>query len=143
MSLQSYQACFPKGVPRKSKDFGKVFLCRRGCDYKSGTFTDEFIWEDRYQRSESSAIALLEWVENTTKTTRPKRRRRFKKDDYDDGGNFVVSKHALEDDGEIRTPRKRQKSSTISTPQKARTPSRLFTPSHKRFVCLAETVDSH
>jgi len=41
------------------------------------------------------------------------------------------------DDEEIlRTPRKKQKTSGVSTPKKPRTPSKLLTPSHKRHAFL-------
>ncbi|KAF7540645.1 hypothetical protein G7Z17_g12153 [Cylindrodendrum hubeiense] len=75
-SLDIFLSKYPQGrVPRQSPDFGKTFVCRRGCNTRTATYTDEFIWEEIY-RNEDDIFALIELVENGTKATRKKRKAR-------------------------------------------------------------------
>ncbi len=128
LSMQSYLANYPNSrIPRISREYGKTFFCRRGCNTRTATYTEEFDWEELYHETEEDIASLVEKVKNETKATRKKRRERPASPPED---GFV-------DDGDAdipQTPRKRQKISSALTPKKARTPSKLMTPSHKRIV---------
>lgn len=125
MSDRAFHAKYPSGkIPRKSKEYGKTFICRRGCNTRTATYTEEFIWEDIYHGTEEDVLALIDRLKSDTKATR--KRRKDARATGDD--NFDV-----DDIGEEPvTPRKRQKTSVVSTPRKPRTPSKLVTPGHKR-----------
>ena len=76
MSLAEFLRRHPSGkVPRASKDSNKLFVCRRGCNTRTATYTDEFIWEDIY-RNEHDIASLVNLVKTTNKT-----RRRARNDD--------------------------------------------------------------
>lgn len=126
MSLEAFQKAYPQGkIPRNSKDYGKVFVCRRGCNTRTTTYTDEFSWEEIYQGVEDIQ-KLIELVKSGTKATRrklkPSREETFDAL-YDAPG---------EDDAEWGSARK------LSTPKKPRshqgTPrkSKPVTPSSHR-----------
>lgn len=126
MSLESFQKQFPSGkIPKHSKDFGKVFVCRRGCNTRTATYTDEFIWEDIYQGAEDIAN-LIELVKTGTKATRNARAPRTHSPDalYD----FKVDE---DDEGpQKKTPRK---AGTVpGTPRKPKAASKPVTPSSHR-----------
>ncbi|KAL3420755.1 ATPase [Phlyctema vagabunda] len=126
LSTKVFEAQFPTGqIPRKSSAYGKTYMCRRGCNTRTTTYTAEFDWEERYRGTEEDKDALLQWLKEETKATKRKRVARPREED--DG--FVV-----EDDFDeklLQTPRKKYKTSAM-TPSKTRTPSKLLTPSHKR-----------
>jgi origin recognition complex subunit 1 len=127
MSEQVFNKKYPTGkIPRKSKDFGKTFICRRGCNTQNATYTEEFIWED-LQRKTDDVNELVNWIESGTQSTKKRRiGKRTKADDDFTGGPID------DEELELETPRKKQKHSAVSTPRKVRTPSKLLTPSHKR-----------
>ncbi|WPG99149.1 origin of replication binding protein [Acrodontium crateriforme] len=129
MSPETFQALYPNGtVPRNSKDHGKVFVCRRGVNTRTTTYTDEFVWEDVYAGAKD-IDALIELVETYTVKTRARRAgKRSKGIDLDD---FVA-----DDDGdEPTTPRKRRKLGA-ATPTKAKqpTPRKLQTPTGRKIT---------
>ena len=136
VSVETFQKKFPNGkVPRGSNDYGKIFICRRGCNTRTATYTDEFSWEDEYQGPED-LLALTKRVQKQTKATRKRRE--------DSGYNSDVSEEFdpranLEDEREPKTPRKKRKyahSSTNITPTSKklkRTPQKTPT-SGKRIV---------
>lgn len=74
VSAEAFQKKHPSGkVPRASKDYGKVFICRRGCNTRTATYTEEFIWEDFYHGAED-LLELIDHVKNQTKATRKRKR---------------------------------------------------------------------
>ncbi|EGR50790.1 uncharacterized protein TRIREDRAFT_104683 [Trichoderma reesei QM6a] len=74
MSPEAFRRAYPSGkIPRNSPDYGKTFVCRRGCNTRSTTYTDEFVWEEVYQNGQD-VPALLEMVEKGTRPTRRKTR---------------------------------------------------------------------
>jgi len=76
LSLKTFLTRFPTGkVPRFSKESGKIFICRRGCNTRTATYTDEFVWEDIYNGSRQELDALIERIQRETKATRKRRRR--------------------------------------------------------------------
>jgi origin recognition complex subunit 1 len=132
MSHETFQELYPTGqVKKSSKDYGKVFVCRRGCNTRTTTYTPEFRWEDVYKGVDDMA-SLIELVESQTKATRrgPGRPRKVQPD-LDE---FVVPD--TEDDGVPKTPRKRRKLNDATTPTSKKSPAtrKFLTPSHKRIV---------
>ncbi|KAF2638046.1 origin recognition complex subunit 1 [Massarina eburnea CBS 473.64] len=121
---------FQRGQGKKaSKDYGKIFVCRRGCNTRTTTYTPEFKWEDVY-RGADDLQALIELVESQTKATR--KRNQAQKEAEDD---FVVPDS--DDDGAPKTPRKRRRLLDAATPTSGRkTPvtRKFMTPTHKRIV---------
>ncbi|KAF5641880.1 origin recognition complex subunit 1 [Fusarium sp. NRRL 52700] len=76
MSQDGFLARYPQGkVPRNDPDFGKVFVCRRGCNTRTATYTDEFIWEEIYG-GEHDLFALVDRVKTGTKVIRRRRKAR-------------------------------------------------------------------
>jgi origin recognition complex subunit 1 len=126
LTEKDFNARFPKGtIPKRSKDYGKIFVCRRACNLKSTTYTEEFSWNDIAHDTEDDVIQLIEKLQSETKATRKPRSEKRKREDDD----FEARDEA---DEEFGTPRKKHKTSTMTTPRKSRTPSKLLTPSHKR-----------
>ncbi|KAF3000120.1 Origin recognition complex, subunit 1 [Curvularia kusanoi] len=134
VSFETFQKLHPTGVVKKSsRDYGKIFVCRRGCNTRTTTYTPEFSWERIYNGA-SDIPSLVELVESQTKATRkgPSRPKRSQ-EDLDD---FVVPDS--EDDGAPKTPRKRRKFNDAATPtsRSRNSPAarKFLTPSHKRIV---------
>jgi origin recognition complex subunit 1 len=74
VSPDNFQRKYPSGrIPRTSKDYGKLFICRRGCNTRTATYTDEFVWEDIY-KGEEDISELIERVKSQTKATRKRKR---------------------------------------------------------------------
>jgi origin recognition complex subunit 1 len=132
LSKDAFFKRYPSGtIKRNSKDYGKNFICRRGVNTRTATYTEEFVWEDVY-RGFDDLPALVDLVDRqTTKTRKTQHRKRKEQDDLDD---FVV-----QDDGERapHTPRKRRKIAGARTPTSAKKDSNarnFLTPTHKRVV---------
>lgn len=76
MSLDKFLEKYPQDrIPRNHADHGKTFVCRRGCNTRTATYTEEFTWEDIY-RGEDDLFSLFELVRNGTKATRRRRKAR-------------------------------------------------------------------
>lgn len=74
MSLDKFLARHPSGkIPRNSSEYGKTFVCRRGCNTRTATYTNEFLWEDIYSGADH-LFNLMDMIEKNTKATRKKRR---------------------------------------------------------------------
>lgn len=138
VSPEVFAAQYPSGkVPRSSKDHGKIFTCRRGCNTRTTTYTEEFTWEQIYQDAQD-ITTLTELVDSQTMRTR--RRKPAAKAMQDDIDGFVVSDDddADGDHEEHETPRKRRKltATTPTTKRKAASPRKqlLMTPSHRRVI---------
>jgi len=131
MSLPVFLEQFPSGkVPRRSKDFGKIFICRRGCSTRTATYTEEFVWEDVYHGRED-IDSLVELVKRGTKATR---KRRVGKDESPERAYApgVDADDALD---HPRTPKKQRAHDAI-TPTKQRSAGKSMTPSHRKYVPL-------
>ncbi|KAK2609013.1 Origin recognition complex, subunit 1 [Conoideocrella luteorostrata] len=73
-SLDAFFSNHPSGkITRSSNDYGKTFVCRRGCNTRTATYTDEFIWEEMYTGAEHM-FRLIDFVENGTKAARSRRK---------------------------------------------------------------------
>jgi len=132
LSPKEFAKRYPKGtVPRSSKDFGKVFVCRRGCNTRTATYTDEFVWEDIYG-GEGDLPNLIKLIQSQTKATRKKSGLTKKFDAALD--DFID--RTDDDDSAPHTPRKKQKlkATTPTSKHKALSPRKFLTPTHKRIV---------
>ncbi|KAM5370686.1 hypothetical protein ACJZ2D_008400 [Fusarium nematophilum] len=75
-SLDAFLARHPQGrIPRNRPDYGKTFVCRRGCNTRTATYTDEFVWEEVY-RGEDDLFSMMDMIKNGTKATRRRRKAR-------------------------------------------------------------------
>ncbi|KND90345.1 Origin recognition complex subunit 1 [Tolypocladium ophioglossoides CBS 100239] len=75
-SLEAFLLKFPSGkIPRHYPEFGKTFICRRGCNTRTATYTDEFVWEEIYQGGDD-VFDLIERIEKSTKAVRGRRKAR-------------------------------------------------------------------
>ncbi|CAK7269167.1 Origin recognition complex, subunit 1 [Sporothrix epigloea] len=162
MSPAVFQKRYPSGrVGRQSKDYGKSFVCRRGCNTRTATYTDEFVWEDIFDGSVEAVAHLVEFVKTSTKATRKKRQargstaagldehpdeepksgRRKRVHDEDSDGSYHGEADDNGDDEELgeatfRTPQKRAKTYDVATTPttKPKSASKLLTPSHRRIM---------
>ncbi|KAH7030798.1 P-loop containing nucleoside triphosphate hydrolase protein [Microdochium trichocladiopsis] len=145
MSQQEFTKAYPTGkVPKTSPGYGRTFVCRRGCNLRTTTYTNELLWEEIYSGREEDIVQLLEIIEKGTQSTRKRRKTaEAKSEAYE-----APPPGGVEDDDEIiatgrapTTPRKRQKTSTVVTPSQRKiivkkalefTPlaTRTLSPSH-------------
>ncbi|CZT17109.1 related to origin recognition complex subunit 1 [Ramularia collo-cygni] len=130
LSEGEFNRLYPTGkISSASKHCGKTFLCRRGVNPRTATYTDPFVWEDVYQ-GKDDMDSLVELIESQTIKTRRRKPTRKEKS-LDD---FVVDEDEF--DGP-ETPRKRRKlASATPTPSKAKqlTPRKFLTPSGRKIV---------
>ncbi|KAH8676360.1 ATPase [Xylariales sp. PMI_506] len=132
MSPEVFNKKYPNGrIPRNSSGYNKTFTCRRGCNTRTATYTDEFIWEDIYNGAEEDLAALLEFVESKTKATRRKRRG----DDLTSEAAFVADRdgQGREDDDEGNGARGSRRQLT-ATPRKKQRTFKPETPSNRKIV---------
>ncbi|KAH7028378.1 P-loop containing nucleoside triphosphate hydrolase protein [Macrophomina phaseolina] len=131
VSMETFLKKYPSGkVPRTARDYGKIFVCQRGVNTRTATYTEPFRWEDVYS-GEKDLQSLLELVKSHTKETRKRREPKTTKQDMDE---FVADD---DDDHVPQTPKKRRKLNNATTPTSKRkdlTPRKFITPSHKRIV---------
>lgn len=74
LSPAAFLSRHPSGkISRGSRDDGKVFVCCRGCNTRTATYTQEFVWEDLYQGREDDVYDLIKKVQSETKSTRKRR----------------------------------------------------------------------
>ncbi|KAI1327572.1 ATPase [Xylariaceae sp. FL0255] len=122
MSQPAFLAEFPNAkVPRSSKFHQRTFICRRGCNARTTTYTSEFIWENVFDGKPDQINALKDLVQAGTQSTRRRQNpqaseaspRKRRQQDVDDA-------YAFSDDDEPtskpRTPRKKQKTNRVATP---------------------------
>ncbi|VBB73426.1 Putative origin recognition complex subunit 1 [Podospora comata] len=150
MSQQAFMNEFPTGkVPRKSKEYGKVFVCRRGCNTRTCTYTEEFIWEDIYHCREDLE-ALQERLQKETKATRkkkpakdesPERDYKFEADPEAEGeyapGVYRTPKKARIRDAVTPSSRHKKTGNKPATPSSHR---RIVVKKHLEFTPLATRV---
>ncbi|GME24904.1 origin recognition complex subunit orc1 [Neofusicoccum parvum] len=131
VSKDAFFKKYPSGkIPRTARDSGKLFVCQRGVNTRTATYTDIFRWEDVYS-GEQDIASLMELVKSHTKETRKRKDSKKAKHDMDE---FVA---ADEDEDAPQTPKKRRKLNDAITPTSKRkdlTPRKFITPTHKRIV---------
>ena len=140
MSPNAFAQKWPTGkIPKEDPDYGRTFVCRRGVNLRTATYTDTFVWEDIYNDFQNTE-KLQQKVEGETKATRKKPATSH------DLADFIVCDDAdYRDDPDKapQTPRKKRKLAdsherTLSkrTPRKDKntpgTTSLYETPTHRR-----------
>ncbi|KAK3298918.1 P-loop containing nucleoside triphosphate hydrolase protein [Chaetomium fimeti] len=141
LSEAAFMAKYPTGkVPRKSSEFGKVFICRRGCNTRTGTYTDEFVWEDIY-RGRDDMDSLQEMVLKNTKATRKRRQAKDEPTDQD-------YKHEADDGregdyapGTPRTPKRARTRDAVTPSSKRKPGSKPATPSSHRRILVKKHLE--
>jgi origin recognition complex subunit 1 len=131
MSPEVFAKQFPKGaVPKNHPNAGKIFVCRKGCNTRTATFTEDFIWEDVYKGYEY-LHDLEDIIETQTKSTRKRGGKLKTLKDLDD---FIIGDDEV--DGLPQTPKKRRKleAGTPTSKRENLTPRKFLTPTHKRIV---------
>jgi origin recognition complex subunit 1 len=129
VSPNAFTAKYPSGrVPRSSPDYGKVFVCRRGCDTRTATYTDEFIWEDVYHSAEVDIYGLIDLIEEQTRVRR--KRRPAKETSPEQVFGFDGDEPAG-----TKTPSRRLPGRLTSTPR-GRKGCAVTTPSSRRYSCI-------
>lgn len=130
LSEGEYSRLYPDGkVPSSSKHYGKTFICRRGVNPRTATYTEPFVWEDVYQGKDDMEN-LVELVES--QTIKSRRKKPSKKENFLD--DFAMDEDEFD---APETPRKRRKlMSATPTPSKAKqlTPRKFLTPSGRKIV---------
>ncbi|KAK9417158.1 putative P-loop containing nucleoside triphosphate hydrolase protein [Seiridium unicorne] len=130
LSHQQFLLQYPNGkIPRNAAGHNKTFICRRGCNTRTATYTDEFAWEDMYHGKEEEIAPLVEFVESKTKATRRKR----KGDHPALEAAFIGDRDDFDhddDDGDLGM----QGRPTVSTPRKKQKTSKAVTPSNRKIV---------
>ncbi|KAF4549502.1 Origin recognition complex subunit 1-like protein [Elsinoe fawcettii] len=128
MSYAKFQEKHPSGkISRGSSGYGKTFVCRRGCNPRTASYTDEFVWDDVY-RGAADIDSLLSLLESQTVQTR--KRKSTIKASQADLDEFVIGDG--EEDG---TPRKRRKLDVTPKNRAEKKPKpALTTPTHRRIV---------
>lgn len=113
---------YPSGkVPRNSK----TFFCRRGCNTRTATYTDEFVWEDVYGGGSDDVYELSDFIKTHTKATRSRRKTR------ESSTEAYVAAREVDSDVE-RTPKRQKKE--VTTPR-SKSRSVMSTPgSRKRYI---------
>ena len=130
MSEKAFASKYPKGsISKRSNAYGTTFICRRGINTKTTTYTDEIVWEDIKHSEEEEVQQLMDFLIAATQGTRKRKYEKRVKGDEDFKG-VTLDNEELE--VELGTPKKKKKTSLVSTPRKPRTPSKVLTPSHKR-----------
>ena len=135
---------YPTGkVPRSSPDFNRIFVCRRGANLRTATYTSEFVWEHVYNGTEGYIESLRAKIEAETKATRKRKGLGDDPKRATDDTDYVAAHDCDEEnyDQPPRTPRKRRKlDNAPATPKSTQkkqpfTPrSKFSTPTHKRIV---------
>jgi origin recognition complex subunit 1 len=129
LSPEAFRKKYPVGkVPRQSKEFGKVFVCRRGCNTRTTTYTDEFVWEDVYG-GKDDVDSLMDLVKRGTKATRKRNKVREKDPDRE----YAVEQGLEEGEAVVSsTPKKPRLAPTSPVKGQRRIASTALTPSQRK-----------
>ncbi|KAI1407464.1 P-loop containing nucleoside triphosphate hydrolase protein [Hypoxylon sp. FL1857] len=127
MSQQEFSRKYPSGkIPRNSPGYNKTFICRRGCNTRTSTYTDEFVWEDVYSGKEEDIGDLLELVQSGTRSTRKRRNQDISTHEAD----YATTQLEQDDDYHSDDAARR----VVTTPRKKQKTTRVVTPSNRRVV---------
>lgn len=132
LSKDAFYKMYPGGKAPRSKTgaalYGKTILCRRGITQRTGRYTEEFVWEERYQTI-ADLYGFASWINEQTKG----RRKQAETAPTGTDKEYVHSKEREE--VEPQTPKKRRKTAPATATPKSSTKSAKFTtPTHKRIV---------
>ncbi|RYP38954.1 hypothetical protein DL767_002393 [Monosporascus sp. MG133] len=130
MSPERFAREYPTGkVPRSSPGYNKTFICRRGCNTRTTTYTPEFTWEDIYRGTEEGIAELVDFLAKETQSTRRRRPRRD--DDAAMESAYIADRHEPDEDGSFSDDVTRK---AAATPRKKQKTTRIITPSNRRVV---------
>ncbi|MCJ1421607.1 Origin recognition complex, subunit 1 [Xylographa parallela] len=133
MSLIAFHARYPSGkVPPSTKLHDKTFICQRGLDTTTATYTEDFVWEDLYKDAKDIK-QLSEFVQSQTQAFAKKINNRKRNNEHEK--NY----RAPSDDQRQapKTPSKIQKLSNAAIPSSRNSISasgKYTTPTHKRII---------
>jgi origin recognition complex subunit 1 len=134
-------AKYPSGkVPKRSKEDGKVFICRRGCNTRTCTYTEEFVWEDVYH-GRGDIETLHDRIRQGTKATR---RRKAAKDEPTDRDYKLEADDDREGDyapGTPRTPKRARTKDAVTPSSKHKPGSKPATPSSHRRILIKKHLE--
>lgn len=147
VSPQEYFSKYPNGkIPKSSPDFGKLFICRRGANLRTATYTDEFKWGVDFMQGVDGAREVEELWAKVESETQATRKRKPGADIQEGLKDFVVpdgdeaeapktphKRRKADEDGAIHTPHSRAPKAL--TPRKTpASASKFTTPTHRRIV---------
>ena len=132
LSKDAFFKKYPGGKPPRAKSaaarYAKTILCRQGIKQRTVKYTDEFVWEQKYQGIQD----LFDFVEWITDQTKARGKARQPADAMADAAYVQSTKGQAK---APETPRKRRKTtSATSTPKSSTHSSKLMTPTNKRIV---------
>ncbi|WYZ43010.1 hypothetical protein EsH8_VI_000709 [Colletotrichum jinshuiense] len=131
LSHHEFSRRYPLGkVPRSSPDYGKIFICRRGCNTRTATYTDEIVWEDVYHASEKGVYELIEFVKLHTKSTRRRQTARE---------STPEQSYKMPDSTTTAVTPKRTTKNGVSTPGGSN--RTVTTPSSRKRILLKKTLE--
>ncbi|KAK2001729.1 ATPase [Colletotrichum falcatum] len=131
LSHQQFFSKYPSGkIPRNSSDHEKTFICRRACNTRTATYTDEFVWEDIYDASEQGVYDLIEFVQSHTKSSRSLQAAK----DSTPEQTYATSDGSLAD----RTPKRTVRAETSTPRRRNRT---LTMPSSRRRIMFKKSLE--
>lgn len=131
MSQKRFKEKYPSGkIPRADLGYGKTFICRRGCNQNTSTFTEEFNWEDTFQQHEDIE-KLQQLIESQTLKTRKAKPKTVPRPAPE-----IIDRDYTDKENEPETPRKKRKIEPATTPSSRhrKTPVKLRTPTHRRIM---------
>jgi origin recognition complex subunit 1 len=71
LSHANFKQRYPDGRMSK-REAEKTFVCRRACNTRTATYSEEFVWEDVFG-SKSHVDELINYVKSNTKATRKRK----------------------------------------------------------------------
>jgi origin recognition complex subunit 1 len=127
MSKDAFCKKYPGGKQPKGRAaaarYGKSIICRRGVKQRTLQYTEEFIWEEKYNGPED-LLRLIDWIKEQTKGKR-------KRDEVAEDTAYTNA----QDETVPYTPRKKRKTTSAAvTPRSSTKTSKFTTPTHKRIV---------
>ncbi|SPQ19340.1 75bfc01f-7ba5-4eb4-9f35-239848eb4f4c [Thermothielavioides terrestris] len=143
MSEAAFKAKYPTGkVPRKANEYGKVFICRRGCNTRTCTYTEEFVWEEVY-RGRGDIESLQDLVRQGSKATR---RRRAAKEEPSDQDYKLTADDDDDREGDYapgapRTPKKARTRDAVTPSSRRKLGSKPATPSSHRRIMVKKHLE--
>jgi origin recognition complex subunit 1 len=127
MSKDAFCKKYPGGKQPKGRAaaarYGKSIICRRGVKQRTLQYTEEFVWEEKYNGPED-LLQLIDWIKEQSKGKR-------KRDDIAEDTAYTNT----QDETVPSTPHKKRKTTSAAvTPRSSAKTSKFMTPTHKRIV---------
>lgn len=136
VSPQELEHRYPGGkIPKTSPEFGKLFVCRRGANLRTATYTEEFKWGVDFMQGVNGTDEVEKLKQKVEEETVATRKRTWHPDDREGVKDFAVphtprKRRKLDSDDDLTS---RSRAPKTTTPK--RTPGAKFTtPTHRRIV---------